>query len=111
LDESLLAAWVVACDTHREASEKSAAVGLLVKSPTKGVPIQNPFLPIMNRQALIMMRAVRELGFSPAARRERQGAGDDLPQGKKNQAREAAMKVAAGKFSQAPPPKLVVNNS
>jgi hypothetical protein len=34
----------------------------------EGNAIQNPFLPILNRQALIMMRCGAEMGFSPSAR-------------------------------------------
>ena len=32
-----------------------------------GNAIQNPFLPMVNRQALIMMRAGAEMGFSPSS--------------------------------------------
>jgi hypothetical protein len=41
---------------------------MLVKAPNTGLPIQSPYLPIVNKQALIMMRAVDHLGFSPASR-------------------------------------------
>ena len=68
LDRSVFSAWVVAEDLHRQASEQVARHGLLIKSPTAGVPIQSPYLPIVNRQALIMMKAAAELGFSPTSR-------------------------------------------
>ena len=42
-------------------------LGLVVKTKD-GNAIQNPFLPILNRQALIMMRCGAEMGFSPSAR-------------------------------------------
>ena len=68
LDRGILTVWVCAEDAHREASQRVAQYGLVTKSPEKGVPIQNPFLAIMNRQAEIMLRAASELGFSPASR-------------------------------------------
>lgn len=68
LDASLLRIWVVAFDIHREASEHVARHGLIIKSPSKGVPMQNPYLPIINRQAGIMMKAAAEMGFSPSSR-------------------------------------------
>jgi phage terminase small subunit len=30
--------------------------------------IQSPYLPIMNRQAVLMMKAASELGFNPTSR-------------------------------------------
>lgn len=68
LDCGTLAAYCVAADKHREATEKINAMGLVVKSPVKGDPMQNPFLAIVNRQAVVMMRAAAELGLTPTAR-------------------------------------------
>lgn len=68
LDRGVLTVWVCAEDAHREASQRVTQYGLVTKSPEKGVPIQNPFLAIMNRQAEIMLRSASELGFSPASR-------------------------------------------
>jgi hypothetical protein len=42
-------------------------LGQVVKTKD-GNAIQNPFLPVVNRQALIKLRAGGEMGFSPAAR-------------------------------------------
>lgn len=67
LDRSILAVWVVAECIHREATEKLQASGLLVKTKN-GQPMQSPFLPIVNRQAVVMLRAAEQLGFSPSAR-------------------------------------------
>ena len=77
LDGSILSAWVVAEDLHREATEKVNQFGMVVKAPS-GVPIQSPFLSIINRQAEIKMKAISELGFSPASRTrvKVQGAGE-----------------------------------
>ena len=68
LDRSMLAIWVVAEDLHREAAEKIAQYGLLTKSPNAGLPLQSPYLAILNKQAQIMLKAGAELGFSPASR-------------------------------------------
>jgi P27 family predicted phage terminase small subunit len=68
LDRSVLAIWVVAEDLHREAAEKIAQYGLLTKSPNAGLPLQSPYLAILNKQAQIMLKAGAELGFSPASR-------------------------------------------
>ena len=68
LDRSTLAIWVVAEDLHREAAEKIATYGLLTKSPNAGLPLQSPYLAILNKQAQIMLKAGSELGFSPSSR-------------------------------------------
>ena len=68
LDRSVLAIWVVAEDLHREAAEKIAKFGLLTKSPNAGLPLQSPYLAILNKQAQIMLKAGAELGFSPSSR-------------------------------------------
>jgi len=67
LDRGAFTVWVVAEDLHRQASVKVSETGLLVGAPV-GSAIQNPHLPIVNRQALIMLKAASELGFTPAAR-------------------------------------------
>jgi P27 family predicted phage terminase small subunit len=80
LDESVLVAWVVASDLHREASQKVARSGMVMRSPMKGEPIQNPYLPIINKQAQIMMKAAAEMGFTPSSRSRVSvdpGGGDD----------------------------------
>jgi P27 family predicted phage terminase small subunit len=68
LDRSILAIWVVAEDLHREAAEKIVQYGLLTKSPNAGLPLQSPYLAILNKQAQIMLKAGAELGFSPSSR-------------------------------------------
>jgi P27 family predicted phage terminase small subunit len=68
LDRSVLAIWVVAEDLHRAAAEKVAQYGLLTKSPNAGLPLQSPYLAILNKQAQIMLKAGAELGFSPSSR-------------------------------------------
>ena len=68
LDRAALTAFVVAEDMHRQASVAVGKFGLITKSPSKGEPMQNPYLPIINRQAQIMLKAAAELGFTPSSR-------------------------------------------
>lgn len=67
LDESCLEVWVVARERHRDAAKKVADLGSLLKAKS-GVPYQNPYLAIMNKQATIMLKAAAELGFTPSSR-------------------------------------------
>lgn len=68
IDRSALTVWVIAEDLHRQAAEKVEQFGMLTKSPNKGQPMQSPYLPILNKQAQIMLKAAAELGFTPSAR-------------------------------------------
>jgi phage terminase small subunit len=69
IDAGALMAWVMANDLHRQAVIAQNKLGqLVVKSPNIEMPIQSPYLAIINRQALIMLRAASELGFSPTSR-------------------------------------------
>ncbi len=68
LDRGALAVWVVAEDLHRQAAVAQSKTGLLVKTPNADLPMQSPYLPIINRQALIMLKAASELGFTPVSR-------------------------------------------
>ena len=68
LDRSVLAVWVVAEDLHRRATEMIEKFGILTKAPNTGLPIQSPYLPVVNKQAQIMLKAAEQLGFTPAAR-------------------------------------------
>ena len=42
--------------------------GLLWRAPGSNYPQQSPYLPIINRQAVIMIKAASEMGFSPVSR-------------------------------------------
>jgi P27 family predicted phage terminase small subunit len=66
-DRETLAIWCVACVEHARAVQEVRKLGQVVKT-RDGSAIQNPFLGIVNRQAVIMLRAGAELGFSPASR-------------------------------------------
>ena len=68
LDRAVLTIWVIAEDTYRQAAEKLAQHGMLIKAPITGLPIQSPYLPIVNKQAQIMLRAAAEMGFTPSSR-------------------------------------------
>jgi P27 family predicted phage terminase small subunit len=68
LDRAVLTVWVVAEDLHRRASEQVSKFGLLTKAPHTGLPIQSPFLPVVNKQAQLMLKAAELLGFTPASR-------------------------------------------
>jgi P27 family predicted phage terminase small subunit len=67
IDRSALVAWVVAEDLHRQAAEKLNGGAMLIKTPN-GMPVQSPYLSIINKQAAIMIKAASEMGFSPASR-------------------------------------------
>ena len=66
-DRETLAVWCAACVEWARAVQKVRTDGQTVETKNGNV-IQNPSLGIMNRQALIMLRAGAEMGFSPAAR-------------------------------------------
>jgi P27 family predicted phage terminase small subunit len=71
IDAGVLECWVVAQCYHRRAVVMQASLGargLVVRTPNTRQMVQSPFLPIINRQALIMSKLAAELGFSPTAR-------------------------------------------
>ena len=65
LDRSVLTTWVVAEDFHRRAVEQVDKFGLLTKAPNTGLPIQSPYLPVVNKQALLMLKAGEQLVSHP----------------------------------------------
>jgi P27 family predicted phage terminase small subunit len=68
IDASVLEIWVMAHVLHRKAAADVRKFGTLVKPPNSDIPVQSPYLPIVNKQALVMLRAIDHLGFSPASR-------------------------------------------
>jgi P27 family predicted phage terminase small subunit len=68
VDAGVLECWVVAHCMHRTAVKALQAAGSLMVTTPNGLQVQSPFVPIVNRQAQIMMRAAAELGFTPTAR-------------------------------------------
>lgn len=77
-DREVLVVWVVACVEHARAVQEVRRLGQIVKTNVVldkkgnqiggGNAVQNPFLAVMNKQAMMMLKAGSELGFSPAAR-------------------------------------------
>jgi P27 family predicted phage terminase small subunit len=94
IDTPVLEAWVVAHCLHRRATEQMTRSTLLVRSPNVEFPMQNPLIPIINRQALIMTKVASELGFTPVSRPRIQvtGAlsGDSLSSRRAARGRDAA---------------------
>ena len=83
-DREVLVIWTVASVEHARAAQEVRKLGAIVKTKD-GNAIQNPFLPVVNRQAVIMMRAGGEMGFSPASRAALGRGGLDLPSGRAGQ--------------------------
>ena len=69
-DRGVLVTWVVAEDAHRQAVTRLAEPGTggLLATTGNGTLVASPLLGILNRQALIMIKAAGELGFTPVAR-------------------------------------------
>lgn len=68
IDGSALSAWVVAADLHRQACVLQGRYPLLVLTPVTNVPMQSPYLAIINKQSFIMAKWAAELGFTPVSR-------------------------------------------
>jgi len=66
-DRAIFTCWVCACVEYVKAVLEVRSLGQVVKT-RDGNAIQNPYMSIMNRQAVLMNRLGAELGFSPAAR-------------------------------------------
>lgn len=66
-DRELLAIWCVASVEYARAVQQVRLLGQVVKT-RDGAAIQSPFVGVMNKQAMMMMRAGAEMGFSPASR-------------------------------------------
>ena len=49
-------------------TRRSRSMGLLVKAPNTGLPIQSPYLPVLNRQTEIARKLAAELALPPAQR-------------------------------------------
>lgn len=66
-DRETLAIWCVACVEYARAVAEVRKSGQVVTTAAGNV-IQNPYLSVMNKQALLMLKAGGEMGFSPSAR-------------------------------------------
>jgi P27 family predicted phage terminase small subunit len=73
MDRDVLVVWVTSCVAHRRAVEaqnrldQGKAAPMLTKTP-QGMPIQSPYISIINKQAQIMLKAAAEMGFTPSSR-------------------------------------------
>lgn len=68
IDSGVLEIWCKSHAMHRAAVAEVRKTGMLIKAPNTGLPMQSPYLPIINKQAFIMLRACDHMGFSPASR-------------------------------------------
>ncbi len=68
IDAPLLARLCVALAYADEANDQIEALGMLVKAPNTGLPIQSPYLPVLNRQTEIARKLAAELALPPAQR-------------------------------------------
>jgi P27 family predicted phage terminase small subunit len=106
IDRGALAVWTVAEDLHRQAVIRQNRIGLLVEAPG-GSAIQSPYLPVINRQALIMLKAASELGFSPVSRpRIFGGQPGEVPRGPVAREPKGAT-VSLEEYLARPPPKAL----
>lgn len=67
LDRSIMTGWVVAESLHAKAAQEVARLGILLKAKS-GIPYQNPYLAVLNKQAALMFKAAAEMGFTPSSR-------------------------------------------
>jgi phage terminase small subunit len=81
IDAPLLGRLCMCLAYADDANEKIAVSGLMVKAPNTGLPIQSPYLAVMNRQTEIARKLAAELALPPA-QRNRMGphaAGEGTP--------------------------------
>jgi phage terminase small subunit len=68
IDGPLLGRLCVALAYADEATDKIAQTGMLVKAPNTGLPIQSPYMAVLNRQTEIARKLAAELALPPAQR-------------------------------------------
>lgn len=68
LDRSTFEKYIISIDLYHQALMAVNKSGIIVKSPVKGEPMQNPYLAVLNKQALISVKLAAELGFTPSSR-------------------------------------------
>jgi P27 family predicted phage terminase small subunit len=67
VDTTLLIAWVVAADVHRQAAIRLANSPLLIRDRNQNI-LSSPYERIVRQQSVVLKSLAAELGFSPAAR-------------------------------------------
>jgi phage terminase small subunit len=81
IDAPLLGRLCMCLAYADEANEKIAISGMMVKAPNTGLPIQSPFMAVLNRQTELARKLSAELALPPA-QRNRMGphaAGEGTP--------------------------------
>jgi P27 family predicted phage terminase small subunit len=68
IDEWMLARLCKAIARAEEAEEKLEITGMVVKAPNTGLPIQSPYLPIVNRQTDLARKLAADLALTPTER-------------------------------------------
>src|SRR3954452_25032943 len=68
IDAPLLGRLCMCLAYADEANEKITVSGLMVKAPNTGLPIQSPYLAVMNRQTELARKLSAELALPPAQR-------------------------------------------
>lgn len=105
IDSSVLEVWVVAHVLHRRAVVEQRKYSLVIPAPRTAFPIQSPWLPIINKQATILLKAAAELGFSPTARPRVAGAlagGADLGSGASDAGTRTETETLSGYLARSP---------
>lgn len=100
-DRDILAAWCNACVEYARAVLEVRKIGQVVKTKG-GNAIQNPFMGIMNRQAMLMVKLGSELGFSPAARASLGSRAPEFPHDAPSGSRRPIKGGLAGYLEQKP---------
>ena len=68
VDSTVLAAYCTCYSRWVKAEEGVQKIGLIVKSPKSGFPIQNPLVGLANKTLVEMRKLLVEMGMTPAAR-------------------------------------------
>lgn len=67
LDREVLIAFIQAKDLHQQAAIQLQREGITMMS-RNGIPMPNPAIGVLNKQAGMMLKAAEQMGFSPVAR-------------------------------------------
>ena len=67
-EQTILQMYVTAYETWTDAVTNLRRTGPVLKSPTNGFPMQNPYLAVVNKTFDQLKSCLGELGLTPAAR-------------------------------------------
>jgi hypothetical protein len=68
VDGPMLGRLCTALSYADQANEKIEELGMLVKAPNTGLPLQSPYFPVLNRQTDLARKLAAELALTPAQR-------------------------------------------